>query len=217
VERTIEGLRASHTVERIIVVAPLSMHDFLHTTLAVDEVRPDGVQIRESLHNGLAGLPGDDLVLVAASDMPILTGVSVHDFVARARQADPDVGYGCLEKRTHVARFPEVPHTWAHLRDGTYCGGGLFVMKPRALPALERCIEQLGAARKNPLRLASLFGWNMLVRFALRRLTISQAETRASQILGHSVRAIISPYPETAVNVDRASDVALAEHLVKNV
>jgi len=217
VERTIEGLRASHTVDRVIVVAPLSMHEFLRKNVAVDEIRTDGVKIRESLRNGLAGLPPDDLVLIAASDMPILTGAAVDDFVERAQRADPDVGYGCLEKSVHLVRFPDVPHTWAPLRDGTFCGGGLFVIKPRALPALEHVIEQLGAVRKNPLRLASLLGWKTLVRFALRRLTIAQAEARASQILGHSVRAIVSPYAQTAVNVDRITDVALAERLVQNV
>ncbi len=52
-----------------------------------------------------------------------------------------------------------MPHTWARMSDGIYCGGGLIVMSPRALPALERFIEQLGAASKKPLRLASIFGF----------------------------------------------------------
>jgi hypothetical protein len=33
-------------------------------------------------------------------------------------------------------------------------------------------------------------------------------------MLGARARAIVSPYAETAVNVDRVSDVALAERLV---
>jgi len=46
-------------------------------------------------------------------------------------------------------------------------------------------------------------------------LTIAQAEARASKILGASVRAIRSDYPEMAVNVDRPGDVALAEALAR--
>jgi molybdopterin-guanine dinucleotide biosynthesis protein A len=214
VERTIEGLRASSLVGRVIVVAPPSKHPYLRDSGLADELRPDGVKIRDSLRNGLTGLPPDDLVLVAASDMPVLHDEHVTDFIERARASDPDVGYGCVERRNHLARFPEVPHTWAPLRGGTYCGAGLFVIKPRAMPALERFIEQLGSARKNPLLLASLFGWGTLTLFALRLLSIGQAESRASHLLGHSVRAIVSPYPETAVNVDRVSDVPLAERLV---
>ena len=100
------------------------------------------------------------------------------------------------------------------LRDGTYCGGGLMSIKPRIYPQLERFIERLGHARKNPLQLASLFGWRIVARYVLRRLSIEQAEHRASEMLGAPVRAIVSPFAETAVNVDRVSDLELAERLI---
>jgi molybdopterin-guanine dinucleotide biosynthesis protein A len=213
VERTLRALRESGRIDRIVVVAPAHAHQ--HPALAAaDECRADGVRISDSLRNGLRGLPPGELVLVCTSDLPILTGESIDDFVDHARALDPDLGYGCIEQRVHLACYPQVPHTWAHLREGTFCGAGLVVIKPRALPALERFIERLGAARKNPLLLASIFGWDVLARFALRRLSISSAERRAAQILGVPVRAIVTPYAETGVNVDRVSDVALAETLV---
>lgn len=215
VERTIAGLRAAPSIGRIVAVAPLAAHT--DPALAGADARvPDGVRIRDSLRSGLQGLNANQLVLICASDMPVLSGRAVEDFIARARDCDPEIGYGCVERGAHMARYPAVPHTWARLRDGTYCGGGMMVMRPRAFPVLEQFIEQLGAARKNPFRLASLFGWDVLFRFALRRLSIAQAEARASNILGVRARAIVSPYPETAVNVDRPSDVALAERLLAN-
>lgn len=213
VERTLRALRAGKEIARIIVVAPPAAHD--HPALAhADELRPDGKKIGVSLRSGLDGLPPGELVLVSTSDLPILTPQSVDDFVAYARALDPDVGYGCVEQRVHLASYPNVPHTWARLREGTFCGAGLVAIKPRALAALESFIERIGAARKNPLALASLFGWDVLVRFAIGQLSISAAECRASQLLGAPVRAIVSPYPETGVNVDRVTDVALAEELL---
>lgn len=213
VARVLAVLRESSSVGRIVVVAPPAVRG-RRDLEAADELRPDGVRITESLRNGLAGFPADDPVLIVASDLPILTRLAVDDFSARVAALRADVIYGCVEKGVHMQRFPEVPHTWARMRDGTYCGGGIVAMKPRALPMLERFIEQLGAARKHPFKLASLFGWDMLARFAVGRLSIAQAETRAAKILGAPVRALISPYPETAVNVDRPSDVALARRLV---
>jgi GTP:adenosylcobinamide-phosphate guanylyltransferase len=211
--RVLRALRGSREVGRIVVVAPPSVAN--HPDLApADELRPDGVRISQSLRSGLAGFVPDETVLVVASDMPVLTPEATRDFVVRLRALDADVVYGCVEKTTHTRRFPDVPHTWARMRDGTYCGGGIVGIKPRALPLLDRFIERLGAARKHPLRLASLFGWDMLARFAVGRLSIAAAEARASRILGAPVRALVSPYPETAVNVDRVSDVALAERLV---
>lgn len=213
VARTIAGLRAARSVERIVVVAPSGTH--AHPALRdADERRPDGAHISESLRSGLASTDPDRAVLVCASDMPVLDGVTVDDFCARIEALDADAVYGCVERRVHLARYPEIPHTWARMRDGVYCGGGMVGLKPRVLPSLLEFIERLGAARKAPLRLAGLFGWDVLLRFALRRLSIAQAEARASELLGAPVRAAISPYPESAVNVDRVGDIALAERLV---
>jgi GTP:adenosylcobinamide-phosphate guanylyltransferase len=214
VGRVLAALRASPSVGRIVVVAPESTRS--HPALALaDELRPDGVRITDSLRSGLAGLPADLDALVIASDLPVLNAIAVDDFVRRVRELDADVAYGCVERNVHLARYPNVPHTWARMRDGTFCGGGLAAIKPRALPLLERFIERLGAARKHPLRLASLFGWDVLARYAAGMLSIAQAERRASRILGAPVRALVSPFPETGVNVDRVGDVALAAEIVR--
>lgn len=214
VGRVLAALRGSPAVGRIVVVAPPSERDHAELRRA-DELRPDGARITESLRNGLAGFAPDASVLIAASDLPILTPAAVDDFIERIGALDADVVYGCVERGVHMRRYPEVPHTWARMRDGTFCGGGLFAMKPRALPLLERFIEGLGAARKHPFKLASFFGWDMLARFALGRLSIAQAEARASKMLGAPVRALVSPYAETGVNVDREGDVALARALIE--
>jgi hypothetical protein len=86
-------------------------------------------------------------------------------------------------------------------------------LRPRVMPALEQFLERLGAARKNPLALTSVFGWDILARYALGRLSVAQAEQRASQLLGASARAAICTHAEIAVNVDRVNDIPLAEAL----
>lgn len=213
VERTLRALRCAPSVGKIIVVAPPQTHGSDALALA-DECRTDGERIRDSLRSGLRDLDPNADVLVSTSDLPVLTAESIDDFVERALQANADLTYGCLEKRTHMARYPNVPHTWAPLRDGTYCGTGFITMRPRVFPSLERFIEQLGHARKNPLHLARLFGIDVLLRFAFRRLSIAQAEARASAVIGAPVRAVVTPYPEIGVNVDRVSDIALAEAML---
>ncbi|HZZ00220.1 MAG TPA: NTP transferase domain-containing protein [Candidatus Baltobacteraceae bacterium] len=214
VARVLGPLRASASIGRIVVVAPPEVRG--RPDLAgADDVRPDGRRITDSLRNGLADFDPAAAVLIVASDLPVLTVPAVDDFAARAAALNADVVYGCVERSVHMARFPEVPHTWARMRDGTFCGGGIAAIKPRAFPLLERFIERLGAARKHPIRLASLFGWEVLLRFAVRQLSVAQAEARATQLLGAPVRALVSPFAETAVNVDRVTDIALAEELVK--
>ena len=215
VRRTISALRSSPQIGRIVAVAP-----FVPLALAelsdADEIRRDGATITQSLRAGLRDLPADKLALVVASDLPILTRAAIEQFLDLAVAADADIVYGCVEQTVHLARYPEIPHTWARLREGLFCGGGLTALRPRVLDALDGFLERLGAARKNPARLASIFGPTVLARYALRRLSIHDAERRATELLGFSAVAAVCAHPEIAVNVDRVTDVALAEGLFED-
>jgi GTP:adenosylcobinamide-phosphate guanylyltransferase len=209
VQRTIMGLRSSSRIDRIVAVAPPSAA--ADPALAnASEVRGDGEKMLESLRSGMAGFTEDAIVVVAASDLPALDAAAVDEFVDAVLARDLDVAYACLERRYHLPAYPEFPHTWARMRDGRYCGGGLVALRPRVLPRLNVFMDALGDARKSPLRLAGLFGWDVLARFAIGRLTIEQAEARASRLLHARVGAIRCTQPQIALNVDRVEDVARA-------
>ena len=207
------ALRATPGIGRIIVVAPAETHG--RAALAdADERRVDGARMVESLESGLAGLPPDELTLIAASDLPILTAEAIAEFLAAAQTRDLDLAYAIVSQRVHCAAFPQVPHTWAKMVEGRFCGGGLVALKPRVLPALQAVLDGLGAARKSPFRLAALLGWDILPRFALGSLTVEAAERRAGAILQAPAGAVVCSHPEVAVNVDRVSDIGLANGLV---
>ena len=213
VERVIAALRGARAIERIIAVAPSCAHASA-ALAAADERRSDGARMIESLAAGLSGLDPDTMVIVTAADLPVLSAAAIGEFLEQARERDLDLAYAVVERRDHVALYPTVPHTWAKLREGRFCGGGAVTLKPRVLPALRMVLDDLGAARKSPLRLAGLFGWDILLRFALGTLRIAAAERRASAILGAPAGAIRCRRPEIAVNVDRVTDIALANGLV---
>jgi GTP:adenosylcobinamide-phosphate guanylyltransferase len=213
VARVIAALRATPSIERIIAVAPPSMHD-TEALAGADERRADGLRMIESLDSGLAGAPADEPVLVVASDLPVLTPAAVEELIALAHERNLDIAYAIVNSRVHYAAFPRFPHTWATMWDGRFCGGGAVVLRPRVLPALRGVMDDLGAARKSPLRLAALFGWDIAPRFALGFLRIAAAEDRASTILRAPVGAVRCSHAEIALNVDRPGDVALANELV---
>jgi GTP:adenosylcobinamide-phosphate guanylyltransferase len=213
VERTLRAVRSVPRIARITVVAPVSAHADPALACA-DERRPDGPRMIESLRSGLAGCDPDEPLLITASDLPMLTRAALDEAIDDALARDLDLGYTCLARRHHDARFPAIPHTWARMREGHFCGGGAVVLKPRVMPRLETLLDQLGSARKSPLRLAAIFGWGTLARFALGRLAIPAAERRASDLIGARAGAIRCTHPEIAVNVDRPADVALATGLL---
>lgn len=211
VARTIAALRACPDVERIVVVAPAGAPaDALD---GADERRPDGARVLDSLAAGVAGFAPDEPLLVTASDLPVLSGIAVGAFCAGATERELDLAYAIVERRVHAALYPQIPHTWARLRDGTFCGGGVVALRPRVVARLGPLLDAFGAARKSPLRLAALLGWDVLAAYAAGYLTVAAAERRASALLGAPAGAVRCPHPEIAVNVDRPSDVALANEL----
>ncbi|MBC5827918.1 MAG: hypothetical protein GIW99_09615, partial [Candidatus Eremiobacteraeota bacterium] len=70
------------------------------------------------------------------------------------------------------------------------------------------------AARKSPLRLASLFSPWLALRLLLGSVSIAELELRATSISGIECRAIPCHEPELAVNVDRIGDLRAVQALV---
>jgi hypothetical protein len=63
-------------------------------------------------------------------------------------------------------------------------------------------VDKVVAARKKPWMLAQLFGWSVVMKFASGRLTIAEMQDKVTEILGITARAMISPHPELALDVD---------------
>ena len=63
------------------------------------------------------------------------------------------------------------------------------------------------ALRKRPLALARRVGGDGLLKLLLGRLSLAEVEARAQRILGVEARALVTPYPEVGVDVDREEDL----------
>jgi hypothetical protein len=74
----------------------------------------------------------------------------------------------------------------------------------------QELIRRLFAMRKNPLKLATLFGPMFILGLLTGRLTLAGLEARASRIIGGRVAAVISAYPELGFDVDKLADLEIA-------
>ena len=209
VTRVLQTLRKVPAIQQITVVAPVNVLDDSAIALA-DVRRSSGERIIESVERGLAQTDPDAMTLIVTSDAPLFSAESLQRFVQTLESLDADLVYGIAERKAHEKHYPGVPHTWARMRDGIFCGGAVFGMRPRVVTAQAKFLDELAAARKSPLRLAKAFGWDVVIRFALGFLPIAAAEARASTLLGYRVRAVVVE-PDLAFNVDRKSDLTLAE------
>lgn len=204
--RTLRALRDSPAVKRVILVSSLPAEEHEGPDWdGVDQVVPAGERLIDSFKAGVDAVADPTTpALVVVGDLPLLTAESVTDWLDRCRaRSEAAVWYSFMRRSNSEVAFPGVHHTYVPFREGTFCGAGFFMSRPEALTSLYQAMTDLTYARKNPLKLAGLLGWDIIIGLLLRRLTIPQAERGMGRLLGGTPCAgVESPYPETAFNVD---------------
>lgn len=208
-ERAVRALAGSPLVARVILVSPLAE---LHWP-GVDQVVPAGESLMQSFSGGVGAVRDQESpALVVCGDLPCLTPEAVTDFIERcSRRPEADIWYGYLRRETSERVFPGVRHTWAKLADGTYCGTGMMMLRPRLVAPLEEFMRSLTHSRKNLLKLAATLGLSTVLAYATGRLTVPMAEAAGKRLFGGiPVVGIESAFAETGFNVDDDSDLAEA-------
>ena len=86
----------------------------------------------------------------------------------------------------------------------------MVLLTPDAVGALLLFIDRLYEGRKNPLALASIFGFDTALKLLAGRVTIDELERRATKLLGVSARAYISPDAALGADVDKPEHLRAA-------
>jgi len=184
---------------------------------------PGGDTLVETLLNGVGALaPDETRLLVATSDIPFLTAESISDLLRRADTVMPaDFVYSIVEAARCKERFPTMKRTTLRIAEGEFTGGNVVLVNPAFLRERQDVIRTAYARRKDVLRLAMLLGPSILVRLPLsllfpKALNIPILERAISRLLGGArARAVITPYPEIGVDVDKPEDVAIARQALQ--
>ena len=93
----------------------------------------------------------------------------------------------------------------------------MVLVSPTVLANSQSLMERVVSLRKKPWKLARLLGLTFVFKFFMQQLSLSELERRVSQLLGVRGVAIISPYPEIGTDVDKPSDLELAERVIGTV
>jgi GTP:adenosylcobinamide-phosphate guanylyltransferase len=144
-------------------------------------------------------------VLFVSADIPAITAEMVDWVVNTAMQTDEDIYYNVIERETMEKRFPGSKRTWTKLKDVEVCGGDMNVARIKVvLDDSENSLwEKISNARKSPLKQAALIGLGTAIRLLFRQLTLHEAEERIMKKLNVTGRAIICPYAEVGMDVDK--------------
>jgi GTP:adenosylcobinamide-phosphate guanylyltransferase len=154
-------------------------------------------------------------VLITTGDHPLLTPAMINHMLQQAEVSLGDVHVGLATMETIKATYPETKRTYFNLGGTRVSGCNLFVVKSQAgLKLLERW-QDLERNRKKPWKLVGAFGIMSILLFAVGKLTPQRAFGHISRKLGIIVEPVFLPFAEAAIDVDKPSDHALAEAILK--
>jgi len=215
--RVLDALEASDRVKSITICGP------------PESVLPDCPELKQRIEAGrIVWLPNldspsrsaeksfeqvelDTPVLLTTADHALLTPAIVQHFLEASSLASSDATIGLVKYENIVAAFPNTKRTVTKFRDGDFCGCNLYTFRPhgRELVTHWRQAEDM---RKRPWRLiAQILGPWTVLRYLLGFLTLEQALNAVSIKTGIHVQAIMLPFPQAGIDVDKVEDLLLAE------
>ncbi|MDK2820647.1 MAG: hypothetical protein PWP31_612 [Clostridia bacterium] len=203
----LEALKACKSIRRIAVVGPSKLATILpRDTLLM----PPGETTVDSALNGAAAFPKKKWLLLVTADIPLLKPVAVQDFLVRCTKKQADFYYPIVSRERSEASYPGVKRTYVRLREGTFTGGNMALIKAEALVNCASKGQELVRLRKSPLALSHLIGLKFIIKFLTRQLTIEDVEENFSRLLGVKGVGVVTPYPEIGIDIDKESDLKLA-------
>ena len=151
-------------------------------------------------------------VLVTTADHPLLTPAMVERFIAEA--AGSDGAFAMVDRWTVEALHPETRRTWIKFANGHFSGANLFALLSPASRNGTAFWAKVEKDRKRALKLIAAFGPVILLGALTRTLSLEGAAERAGKRFGFRLKAVRLPFGEAAMDVDKPSDVDLAERIL---
>ncbi len=218
VQWVIDALNASEMVENLYLIG-LPDDTRVESSKPLNFL-PDQNDLFKNIHSSVLHVtrknPSHSKVIIASGDLPAVTAEMIDWLVKQvADQPDYMLYYNVITRETMEEQFPRANRSFVHLKDVSVCGGDLNVVD-RAIFDVEKPIwHKLAEARKSPLKLASLLGFDSLIMVALRLVTLDQAVQKICKRLSVTGKALICPFAEMAMDADKPHQIALLRDYLK--
>lgn len=175
---------------------------------------PNQANAVQSFLKAIDSLPPSEWVLLISGDHPLITTEMLNHFIQQAIQRQASLVVAVVEKQTVRTHYPESQRTYFQAKDGAFSGGNLFLVNRRHFSPNTRFMETIDQNRKKPWKSVFLLNPLDILLVSLKRLTLSQIAARASKALGCSADVVIMPYAECCMDVDKPSDLEMAERIL---
>lgn len=152
-------------------------------------------------------------LLVTTADHPLLTTSMVQYFTDNTPE-DADLTVGLAEASVIKQKYPDAIRTFYKFAGQGYSGCNLFMLGSPKADTFVAFWQDMEQHRKRPWRLVAAIGPTLLFRFLIGRLTIEAALDHLSARIGAKTKAVIMPFAEAAIDVDKPDDLELAESIL---
>jgi len=209
----LDAVRTSGSIGEILVIGNSKrMKDVFG--FADNEIAEQKSSMLENLMIGMNAFRDQKRVLVVTCDIPLITTGILDDLIGQIYQIEADIHYPIVDVAYFDERFPGSHRTTQKLKEGTFTGGNIFQLSPGPVIANRERVEAVIRDRKSPAKLVKLFGMGFILKFALRQLDLKGLESKASQILGAKMRAVLTKHPQVGLDVDKSDDLKLVREVL---
>jgi NDP-sugar pyrophosphorylase family protein len=161
------------------------------------------------MHKVLEINPSATRVMMVSSDLPAITSEMVDWEIETTLPTDVDLCYTVVKREVVEARYPGSKRTYVKVKDMEVCGGDLNVLRTSVVSMNPEIWERLIASRKNPIKQAAIIGFDTLFLMAIHILTMDQAVKKVTTRLKMTGRAVVCPYAEIAMDVDKPNQLEM--------
>lgn len=211
VQWVLDALQGAASIERVVVVGLGPESGLQSGKIAAYLPNQGGM-----LENILAGIgkvcqlcPTTEYVLIVSSDIPAITPEMVEWTIRSATEAENDISYNVVPRAVMEERYPGSKRTYTHLKGLDVCGGDMNVVRAAMASDANAVWRRIIDARKSPLKQASILGYDNVLLLLLGQMSLENAVRRASQRLHLRARAIVCPYAEIGMDVDKPHQLEL--------
>lgn len=213
IQWVLDALSACPIVSRVVVIGlPPYTNLYCDRPLAVQEDNGGLLpNVRAGVRAVLEQNPAARHVLTLTSDIPAVTPQAIEWVAEHAVETEDEFLYPVITREVMEKRFPGSRRTYLHLKDCEVCGADVMAIRTSLAAEDNPRWQQMIDTRKNPLKQASLLGFDTLFMILARQLPLSEAGAILGKRLGLTARAIPCPYGEAGMDVDKPNQYHLVE------
>ncbi|MDD4923220.1 MAG: nucleotidyltransferase family protein [Dehalococcoidales bacterium] len=206
IQWVLDALSNSASVDNVVIVG-LPQDNRIHCSKKAYFI-PNQGGLTENLHAGAKKVAEINRqathALFVSSDIPAITGEMVDWIINATHGEKSDMFYNVISRDVMEKRFPHARRTYIRFKDIELCGGDLHIFSLRILLEEDKGLrKKLADARKSPIKQAALIGFDTVFLYLIRQLTLKRAERNISKHLKVTGRAVICPYAEAGMDIDK--------------